>query len=161
MRRKICYILVIAAIIVLAVCLLPYPAAVNCKIEGVLWNDVDDNVETVKITIRGRYYKYLLRNNVFKGEFLVSDVNSWSTFIKDYDIIKFETEKLNEYERGWLAYYDRYQNKICSFGTITFKDDFNEFVISLSYSSGDEAYYYISSPSLNREEAYEFVYKIA
>lgn len=161
MRRKICYILVIAAIIVLAVCLLPYPAAVNCKIEGVLWNDVDDNVETVKITIRGRYYKYLLRNNVFKGEFLVSDVNSWGMFLKDYDILKFETEKLNEYERAGLAYYDRYQNKISWLGTITFKGNFKEFVISLDYSSGDDAHYYISSPSLNREEAYKLAHKMA
>lgn len=71
-RRK--WTVVLCVALLLCVCLLPLPRALDRTMPAVRWRPDTDDYEQITIEIRGTYLDFLFRADVFDGEIIVEGV---------------------------------------------------------------------------------------
>lgn len=152
MKHKVLVVLALLAIAL--VCVLPFPQKINTTLPGIRWEHENyDYSENIDLTVRGTFYQYLFRDNVFKGELDISGLerveNSplMDITLRDDHKTHFKTGSLT-----YLMYYRDKENGFSPAGTITVKGAFKEIVICIAENAGENGRF-ITAPAANREEA--------
>lgn len=131
-----------AIIIVLAllVCLLPFPQRINKSLSGVCWYSGSSPATETELTVKGWYFRYLLRQDYFKGT-LSYDGREIST---DSFVLADTPESDSRY--GTVMFYNADKNQMDSTGPIYIAGSFDRVFID-----GDSALF--SFPAASLDEA--------
>lgn len=143
--------IVIFAVIIFLICILPFPIKVDKVLSGVdFYLDEPTNVKKDKFIIKGTYFKYLLRDDTFRGDFRIEGADL------DFDL-QLVNDKivLNNYRSSvhyfCPMFYSKSRNEMVVLGSFYVKDIFDE--IYVSYNNADINWFV--APAENRESAIE------
>lgn len=151
MKKKIITPVIILAIVAALVCILPLPVKIDTTLSGIRWeNGNSDYSEDAEITVRGTYYRYLFRDNTFKGEISVSGLEGME-FGSSSKLRLANAAEVNA-KYGSLLYYSNKKNAFAMAGSIAVDGAFNGIVILLNENTYGE-YQIITAPAADRETA--------
>lgn len=156
-----------AVVIGLLICialaaLLPLPVRINRTLEGIRWkNGQEQTAEECTVTVSGWYYRYLFRNNVFKGDIQISGVEGTDPangFLLDMEMGR---NSLFRRQTGYMPYYVKSKNAVQSMGTLVISGNFKEVLwLEPVYSESDDAGWLVSAPAETRKGAVELGNKL-
>ena len=140
---------IVAAVVI---CLVPFPVKIDRTMEGIrLENSEDRSFEDCSVTVEGWYYRYLLRDNTFKGDISFSVNGETCSYCAPN--ISLCRSPLYRGKMGPAAVYDAALNQMVILGDIVITGNFKEVLIRSSE-------WEIVSPAENYEEAVNLTEKL-
>ncbi len=141
-----------AILILIALCsIFPLPVPINKALTGIEISIGNHEVTEDNVIIKGIYYRYLFRDNVFKGKLQIESRDSLGK--RKLLELKLSKEPYLKGKTGPLSYYDGEKNKILYSGSISVKKNFEDILIWYP-SRGEEERFFLSS-RLDYPEAIE------
>ena len=150
LKRSI-YVLLLAAIVLALLYFIPLPRDIDMSLPCVIW-DMDDPSawEPEGMEIKGRYYSYLLKDDVFKGEIRISEVNEWDEILD----MKIYLSDVRGIKMGSLHYYSGITKDFELTGSLYMQGRFENIFIGLYVDENSPLNdKYVSAPATNIEEA--------
>lgn len=142
--KKIITAAAIIIVLALLVCLLPFPQRINKSLSGVCWYSSTSPAEEAELTVKGWYFRYLLRQDYFKGT-LSYDGREIST----ERFVLFDTpERSSRY--GTVMFYNTDKNQIDAVGPIYIAGSFDSVFIDRSSGTSVKLF---SFPAASLDEA--------
>lgn len=157
------YIISIAVLALITVCLVPLTQKIDRVLEGVEYRIGDSTYEEHRrIEIRGQYRRYLLKNNTFEGEIT----------IEGYDFSDKSPKVMFEVHDGYASFtyfgMEGVAPYLNTLGTISFANNFKQVLICVSepIEAGSKTWssengLFIVAPTTNREEALVLAKKLS
>jgi len=144
--------IVISLFIIVMVFVLPFPIRVDKTLLGVnLYLDEPEKVKEDKMIVKGIYFQYLVRDDVFQGDIRIEGADP--NF--DYTLAN---EKVTLYRTldGSMKYfspmfYSKSRNEVFVLGNFNIKDIFDE--VYMNYSGSNN--YWFVAPAKDRKDAIE------
>lgn len=140
--------LAVSALLVLILLMtVPMPVRINRTISGIRWeNGNTQTAEECRVTVNGWYYRYLLKDNIFKGD--ISFTTAKGTVSYDVPRAAISRGVMYEDQGGSMTVYDGTQNRMRSLGYVAVSGNFKEiFIHSEEWN--------FSAPAGDRVEALE------
>ncbi len=139
MRTKIC--LVLAVLLIAAICLCPFPVRINTCMEGMHINEQQELVENVTVNVSGWRYNFLFLQDKIKLSF---DSEALGTL----DNMRTSEHEIDPSTRcAGLFFYSGSLNSFSS-GTVTYDKDFSSCLMELDgeiFGADGSACYVLSS----------------
>lgn len=129
--KKISIIFVL--IILASLLFVRFPFTVNKTLEGICWAEEDYFMEPVTIQINGTFYRSILRNNLFKGQFLFDGISAEDQLMD----ITFQHDGL---DYATISYFRPTENRIIVIGDLLIEGAFNKLLFTISASTLDRNY---------------------
>lgn len=151
-------IIIVLLILGAIISLVPFPTSVNVTYSGVQWKvGNNDYSETVEITAKGTYYRYLFKENKFKGHIYLSNYPKTAAENSELYEITFPESPF-----GGTMRYITSGGKIEIFGNIYVEGNFQKILIH-AWGADEEgsAGLFIAAPALNRQSANELAEEVA
>ena len=135
------------ALILLATVTLPLPVKISHTFSGIRWESGDmQTEEECEVTVDGWYYRYLLKDNIFKGSIRFSASEGTASFyVPEAALCR---GALYEDRGGSLTVYDAARNQMRTLGSVAVSGNFREIFIHSEEGN-------FSAPAGNRSEAVE------
>lgn len=143
-RRKMALALSVLAVLLL-ILTLPFPVRVSRALDGIRWED-GGGQEACTVTVDGWYYRYLFRNNIFKGNITFTTTDGAVSY--SVPNAALGREAMYADRGGPLTVYDAGQNRMHSLGYLAVSGNFRK----LFLYSGEWS---LSAPAGNLGEAQE------
>lgn len=140
--------LAISALLILILLMtVPLPVRINHTVSGIRWeNDRTQTAEECQVTVDGWYYRYLLKDNIFKGDISFATAKG----IVSYYVPQAAISRSSMYadRGGSMTVYDGTLNRMKPLGYVAVSGNFKEiFIRSEEWN--------LSAPAGNRDEAIE------
>lgn len=145
MRKRIIISACVALVIVLLVCILPFPQRIDKTLSGIRWQDGITMSSDVELSVRGWYFRYLLRDGKdhFKG-IMTYDEREIDIYLPITDIPDMDSKC------GTGMFYNSDKNRMDSFGPVYVLGSFDKVFID---SSSELPPALMSFPAETRDEA--------
>ena len=140
--------LAVSALLVLILLMtVPLPVRINRTIGGVRWeNGNTQTAEECQVTVKGWYYRYLLKDNILKGDIRFTTAEGTVSYDGPRAVISRGAMYADR--GGTMMVYDGTQNRMRSLGYVAVSGNFKEiFIHSEEWN--------FSAPAENRGEAME------
>ena len=136
-----------ALLIFILLMTVPLPVRINRTIGGVRWeNGNTQTAEECQVTVKGWYYRYLLKDNMFKGD--ISFTTAEGTVFYDVPDAVIGRGAMYADRGGSMTVYDGTQNRMRALGYVAVSGNFKEiFIHSEEWN--------FSAPAGNHGEAIE------
>lgn len=145
--------LAVAALLVLILLLaVPLPVRVDRTLSGILWKSGDGQwQEECQVTVDGWYYRYLMRDNIFKGN--ISFTTADGTVSCHAPNAAFHRDAMYGDRGGPVTVYDGSLNRMKALGYVAVSGNFQEIFIHAEEWN-------FSAPAGDRSEALELAQEL-
>ena len=143
--KNLIWIMAAVLIIAVIVCVLPLPSSVNKTVDGVWLRELAPE-EPISISLNGTFYRYLVRNDKWKGTLKIPGVIEMKNDEKIELAVMRPVDGI--YQASVFA-YDRALNRFRVFGYLFFDKEMNTVVFDLEENIGGV----IAAPATNADEA--------
>lgn len=144
--------LVFAVLIFFLLMTVPMPIRVNRTLNGICWETNDGTAEECTITVEGWYYRYLLKENIFKGDIRFSSAGGTVSYHAPNAAL-YRSPMYGD-RGGEITVYDPARNQMRSLGYIAVSGNFQKISI---YSHSEQ--WHFSAPAGDYSEAVELAGK--
>lgn len=142
-----------AALILLIAMIFPLPIKIDQTVSGIYWESGGGPLEKeCEVAVDGWYYRYLLKDNVFKGNILFSTADGTVSY--DVPNAVLHRDAMYGDRGGSVTVYDAEQNRMRALGYIAVSGNFKEIFIHTEEGN-------ISAPAGSRSDAMELAKELA